>query len=334
MRSDNGTEFMCLARFFRENGILHQTSCVATPQQNERVERKHRHILNVSRALLFQASLHIKFWGEAILSAVYLINRTPSAILKHKSPFEVLHESQPSYDQLKVFGCLCFVHHRARDKDKFSYRSRRCIFVGYPYNQKGWKVYDLDKKEFLISRDVIFHEDKFPFATEVITSSKPSKILPVVSLSSDDDWLVQELPTQVERGSNNDSAVTSSSLADPVSPSTSHPVETQTEYSVSSVPQSGPHDQSPAASTDVAPVSASMEESVYVPEKESLGRGLRNRAPPAKFQDYVSHNVQCIEDTEETHLVPICSSSSSSEIIQGKIQYPMCNYVYAIFRVA
>ena len=53
VRSDNGTEFMCLARYFREKGITHQTSCVATPQQNGRVERKHMHILNVARSLLF-----------------------------------------------------------------------------------------------------------------------------------------------------------------------------------------------------------------------------------------------------------------------------------------
>jgi hypothetical protein len=51
VRSDNGTEFMCLGPYFREQGILHETSCPGTPQQNGRVERKHRHILNVARAL-------------------------------------------------------------------------------------------------------------------------------------------------------------------------------------------------------------------------------------------------------------------------------------------
>lgn len=146
VRSDNGTEFTCLARFFRENGIVHQTSCVATPQQNGRVERKHRHILNVARALLFQSSLPVKFWGEAIMTATYLINRTPSAVMNHRSPYELLYKEKPSYSQLRVFGSICFVHHRSRDKDKFGKRSRRCIYVGYPYAQKGWKVFDLDKE--------------------------------------------------------------------------------------------------------------------------------------------------------------------------------------------
>lgn len=154
--SDNGTKFMCLSWYFRENGIIHQTSCIATTQQNGRVERKHRHILNVSRSSLFHGNLPIKFWGEAIITAAYLINRTPSAVLHHRSPYEVLYNTKPSYFQLRVLGSLCFVHHRARDKNKFGKRSRRCLFVGYPYAQKGWRVYDLDRHEFFISRDVVF----------------------------------------------------------------------------------------------------------------------------------------------------------------------------------
>lgn len=108
VRSDNGTEFTCLRSYFQESGIVHQTSCVATPQQNGRVERKHRHILNVARALLFQAHLPVKFWGEAILAATHLINRTPSILLEGKTPYELLSGSSPDYSQLRVFGSLCF----------------------------------------------------------------------------------------------------------------------------------------------------------------------------------------------------------------------------------
>ena len=99
-RSDNGTEFMCMKNYFFERGIIFQTSCVSTPQQNGRVERKHRHILNVARALRFQGNLPIEFWGECVLAAGYLINRTPSAVLNRKTPYEMLHGQTLSLQHL------------------------------------------------------------------------------------------------------------------------------------------------------------------------------------------------------------------------------------------
>lgn len=128
-----------MKKFFAEKGVIHQTSCVETPQKNGRVERKHRHILNMARALLFQANLPIKFWGESVLAATYLINRTPSIVLDNKTPHEVLFGSPPDYDNLRIFGSLCFARRISRNKDKFSERSVRCIFIGYPVGKKdGW----------------------------------------------------------------------------------------------------------------------------------------------------------------------------------------------------
>lgn len=95
VRSDNGIEFTYLGNYFSKHGIVHETSCVGTPQQNGRVECKHRHILNVARALRFQANLSIKFWGECILTAGYLINRNPSLILHGKTPYEILYGKTP-----------------------------------------------------------------------------------------------------------------------------------------------------------------------------------------------------------------------------------------------
>jgi len=62
VRSNNGIEFMCLKNYFLEYGIIFQTACTGTPQQNGRVEWKHQHILNVARALRFQGHLPIDFW--------------------------------------------------------------------------------------------------------------------------------------------------------------------------------------------------------------------------------------------------------------------------------
>lgn len=62
----------------------------------------------MARALLFQANLHIRFWGENVLTATYLINRTPSVLLTNKTPYEVLHGVALSFENLRTFGLLCY----------------------------------------------------------------------------------------------------------------------------------------------------------------------------------------------------------------------------------
>lgn len=74
IRSDNGQEFKSkpMLAFYNSQGIIHQTSIIGTPQQNGRVERKHRHIIEVARALRFQASLPLEFCGECVLTTIHL----------------------------------------------------------------------------------------------------------------------------------------------------------------------------------------------------------------------------------------------------------------------
>lgn len=97
-----------MSTFYASKGILHQTSCVETPQQNGRVERKHQHILAVARALLIQSRLPFKFWAHAVLHAVFLINRVPSSVVNGKIPYELLYGHLPDLSDLKVFGSLCY----------------------------------------------------------------------------------------------------------------------------------------------------------------------------------------------------------------------------------
>jgi len=52
------------------------------------------------------------------------------------------------------------------EQSKFGSRSRKCIFLRYPFGQKGWKVEDLDTQEVFVSRDVIFSENEFAFTSE------------------------------------------------------------------------------------------------------------------------------------------------------------------------
>ena len=93
IRSDNTLELGKSSEalsFFAETGIKHETSCVYTPQQNGVVERKRKYLLEVSRALMSQSSMPLKYWGECVLTVTYLINRMPMKVLKGKTPFEIL----------------------------------------------------------------------------------------------------------------------------------------------------------------------------------------------------------------------------------------------------
>jgi len=72
-----------------------------------------------------------------VLAAVHIINRLPSGVVQNKTPFEILMQQSPSYDHLRVFGCLAMASNPSRSHDKFNPCGVPCLFLGYPSQQKG-----------------------------------------------------------------------------------------------------------------------------------------------------------------------------------------------------
>lgn len=188
---------------------------------------------------MFQARLPSTFWGESILTATHLINYTPSQVLHGKTPYELLFGKKPDLDQLRVFGCLCFAHRKARDKDKFGDRSRRCIFVGYPYGKKAWSLYDLETKDFFTSRDVAFSESKFPGVDTDDYVSPPLNHYDTTV----DDWLLPNIPS---RGSSEPQDVSSTQQAPILPTSTIDPT-------TMAIPRAIPPTTDTTTTSDVVP---------------------------------------------------------------------------------
>nr|AAU90262.1 integrase core domain containing protein [Oryza sativa Japonica Group]ABF97857.1 retrotransposon protein, putative, Ty1-copia subclass, expressed [Oryza sativa Japonica Group] len=164
MQSDWGGEYEKLNAIFTKIGITHHVSCPYAHQQNGSAERKHRHIVEVGLSLLAHASMPLKFWDEAFLTATYLINRTPSKVIQYSTPLERLLNQKPNYSSLRTFGCACWPNLRPYNNRKLQFRSKQCVFLGYSNIHKGFKCLDVATGRVYISRDVVFDENIFPFS--------------------------------------------------------------------------------------------------------------------------------------------------------------------------
>ena len=271
-----------------------------TPQQNGRAERKHRHILNVARALRFQANLPIDLWGECVLASAHLINRTPSSLLKNKTPFEILHGQPPSLSHLRVIGCLAYAHNKNTKGDKFASRSRKCILLGFPSGTKGWKLFDLEQKDVFVSRDVTFQEKIFPYMDN--TPTETSDVLPPITL-----------PPSNMTEDHNDSPIPSVIDEAPVSSSTPSAID---------IPPETEHVDPEPVFTEIAP--------------EPSGRGHRPRVPSTRYQDYVINTVTTIPTLTPSlpSSIPQLSSGSlfplSDYLSYDRISSKHCSYLIAM----
>ncbi|GJT00676.1 ribonuclease H-like domain-containing protein [Tanacetum coccineum] len=156
---------------FRQNGIQFWFSCPRTSQQNGKSERMLRTINNLIRTLLFQAHIPPSYWVEALNMVAHLLNILPSTAINNEIPFTKLYNQTPTYEHLRVFGCLCYPH--VDVSHKLEPRSTPCIFLGYPANHRGYRCLDLASNKIIISRHVRFDEDVFPFGN-VTSSNKPT----------------------------------------------------------------------------------------------------------------------------------------------------------------
>lgn len=113
------------------------------------------------------------------MTETYFINTFLTSIRNNKTLVKVLYGTVPIYTHLTIFGCLFYAFVTKLHTHKFDPRCVSCVFLGYPFTKKGYKVYNLLAKTSFISKDVIFLEHIFPFHA---TYSEPSSLFPLCSI--------------------------------------------------------------------------------------------------------------------------------------------------------
>ncbi|GKF65043.1 hypothetical protein Tco_0188491 [Tanacetum coccineum] len=85
-------------------------------------------------------------WSECVLTAVYLINKTPSSALSEKLPYKMIFKTQPNLSHSKVFRCFCFSI-VLNNADKFFSRDVKFYETVFLFkNRSENKEYDLELK--------------------------------------------------------------------------------------------------------------------------------------------------------------------------------------------
>jgi hypothetical protein len=129
-----------------------------SPQQNGFVERRNQTIVGMARSLLKAKKVPGEFWGEAVSTVVFILNRSPTKSVDRKTPFEAWHGRKPDVHFMRMFGCVVHVRETRPGLKKLDDRSRPMIFVGYPTGTKGYLAFDPATSRIHITRDAVFDE--------------------------------------------------------------------------------------------------------------------------------------------------------------------------------
>lgn len=162
LRMDRGGEFTSneFKTYCERLGIKHYLTVPYSPQQNGVVERRNQTVVGMARSLLKSMGVLGEFWGEAVSTAVYLLNRAPTKSVVGKTPYEAYYDRKPSVNHLRIFGCLAHVKVVKPHLSKLADRSKQMVFIGYDMNTKGYRMFDPASRRVVVTRDAVFEEEK------------------------------------------------------------------------------------------------------------------------------------------------------------------------------
>ncbi|KAK3121821.1 hypothetical protein QOZ80_8BG0661360 [Eleusine coracana subsp. coracana] len=160
LHTDNGGEFTAaeFVKYCTDKGIQRHSASY-TLQQNGVVERRNQTVVAMARALLKQRGMPADYWGEAVMTAIHLLNRSPTKALDGMTPYEAWHGRKPAVGYLRVFGCLTFVK-ELNHVGKLDDRSTPGVFIGYADGVMGYRILDPRTQRVRVARDVVFDKGR------------------------------------------------------------------------------------------------------------------------------------------------------------------------------
>jgi Reverse transcriptase (RNA-dependent DNA polymerase)/Pol polyprotein, beta-barrel domain/gag-polypeptide of LTR copia-type/Integrase core domain/GAG-pre-integrase domain len=161
LRTDGGGEY-CSNDFekqLRAEGVIHETTAADTPESNGLAERMNLSLANKATTMLIESNLPKLFWAEAMLTACYLIGRSPASGIHGKSPYERLFKRKVDCTFFRPFGCVAYaLIPKEKRIGKFGKKGRKSIMLGYTLGKKAYKLLDTETQKVFHSRHVIFDE--------------------------------------------------------------------------------------------------------------------------------------------------------------------------------
>ena len=105
------------------------------------------------RSMMSQTDLPISFWGYALETAAFLLNRIPSKAVE-KITYELWTGKRSGLSFLKIWGCDAYVKRQA--SDKLASKFDKCLYVGYPKETKGYYFYISYENKVFVARNGVF----------------------------------------------------------------------------------------------------------------------------------------------------------------------------------
>jgi len=160
LRSNGRGEYFSneFSEYLKEHEIQKKYSCSYSSQQNGVVERKNMHIVEITCAMFNEKKLQNYFWAEVVTTTIYIMNRTPTAIIHGMTPEKKFTNKKPNVSHLRVFAYIAYVHVPDKKISKLDPKVEKCIFIRYSFLKKRYRCFNLSTQKLQVNKDVVFDE--------------------------------------------------------------------------------------------------------------------------------------------------------------------------------